>query len=120
MKKVITLLTFMAASFTGLQAQTVPPSKPIPAAEYYQGGQTALYSFINQNVQYPMMAKRNRIQGECIIHLIIKPDGSTSNFTVVQNKGGGTGEEALRVVKLLKFRAPGYQVDVNIPVIFKL
>jgi protein TonB len=96
------------------------PNKAIPAAQYYEGGQEAMYTFINSHVVYPVQAKRQRVQGECIIGLTINEDGTTDIFHVVKNIGGGCGEEALRVVKLLKFKAPGYKLKTSIPVIFKL
>jgi protein TonB len=94
--------------------------KPIPVAQYYEGGQEAMYDFIDKNLQYPAMAKRNRRQGQCIISLTLNPDGTTTNMRILKNVGAGTGEEALRVVKLLKFNAPGYSVQSSIPVNFKL
>lgn len=96
------------------------PEKPIPVAEYYKGGQEAMYNAIYKELQYPMLAKRNRVQGDCIISFTLNPDGSTSNFKVLRNAGAGTGEEALRVARLLKFKAPGYGVDASIPIVFKL
>ncbi|WP_276498098.1 energy transducer TonB [Pontibacter litorisediminis] len=96
------------------------PDKPIPVAEYYEGGQEAMYQAIYKELQYPMLAKRNRVQGDCIVSFTLNPDGSTSNFKVLRNAGAGTGEEALRVAKLLKFKAPGFGVDASIPIVFKL
>jgi protein TonB len=96
------------------------PTKAIPVAEHYEGGQKAMYSFIESRTIYPPMAKRNRIQGECIISFLLNEDGTCSKYTVVKNIGGGCGEEALRVVKLLKFRAPGYKMQTSVPVYFKL
>src|SRR5688572_20580929 len=89
------------------------PAKAVPAAERYEGGQKAMYKLIEDNTVYPMMAKKNRIQGECIVAFKINADGTTSNHRVVKNIGGGCGEEALRVVKLLKFR-PGYEQQVSV------
>lgn len=103
-----------------LQAQTTKPTKLIPAAEYYVGGQDSMYSFINKNAHYPMMAKRNRIQGECIVKFVIGADGKASGYQLVKNVGGGLGEEAARIVTLLKFKAPGYKLQTSIPIIFKL
>lgn len=96
------------------------PGKAVPVAEYYEGGQEAMYQAIYKELQYPMLAKRNRVQGDCIISFTLNPDGSTTNFKVLRNAGAGTGEEALRVAKLLKFKAPGYGVDASIPIMFKL
>lgn len=92
----------------------------IPAAEHYEGGQQGMYEFIEKELKYPATARRNRIQGQCIIGFTLKDDGSMENISVVKNIGGGCGEEALRVVKLLKFKAPGYAIKTSLPVMFKL
>lgn len=96
------------------------PSKMIPVAEHYEGGQDSLYKFIDEQLKYPPTAKRNRIQGECIISFTLNEDGSTSGFKVLKNIGGGAGEEALRVAQLIKFKAPGYATVVSLPIMFKL
>ncbi|MCC9135553.1 energy transducer TonB [Pontibacter silvestris] len=96
------------------------PEKTIPVAEHYEGGQEALYKAIYKELNYPPMAKRNRIQGESIISFTLNEDGSTSGLKVLRNPGAGTGEEALRVVNLLKFKAPGYSTVVSLPIMFKL
>ena len=66
--------------------------KPIPVAQYYEGGQEAMYEFVNKNLQYPPMAKRNRIQGQTIISLTLNADGTTTNMRILKNIGGGAGE----------------------------
>jgi protein TonB len=118
MKK-ITLLTLVLTFFAFL-ANAQSPSKNIPAAQFYEGGQEAMYKFINEHKIYPATAKRNRMQGECVVAFELNEDGSTASHRIVKNVGGGTGEEALRVVKLLKFKAAGYKQQLSIPVIFKL
>ena len=55
-----------------------------------------------------------------VIGFDINEDGTTTNHRIVKELGGGTGQEALRVVKLLKFRKPGYKFQTSVPVIFKL
>ncbi|TAH25749.1 MAG: energy transducer TonB [Cytophagales bacterium] len=100
-------------------SQTVP-SKVIPAAEHYEGGKDSLYAFINRNLKYPITAKRNRIEGECIVKLKIDENGNTSEHAVVKNIGAGCGEEAIRVIKMLKFKAPGYSMQTSIPVIYNI
>ena len=94
--------------------------KVIPVAEYYEGGQTAMYDFIGKELKYPLMAKRNRIQGQCIVSFTLNPDGSLSGIKLVKQVGGGTGEEALRVVRLLKFKKPEYPILTSLPITFKL
>jgi protein TonB len=116
---VLTLGILAMISYRELQAQGTP-AKAVPAAQYYEGGQTAMYTFINSQLLYPPTAKRNRIQGECIIGGTLEADGTMSNITVVKNIGGGCGEEAARLVKLLKFNPPGFKSQTSIPVYFKL
>ena len=94
--------------------------KIIPVAEYYEGGQTAMYAFIAQEMKYPLMAKRNRIQGQCIVSFTLNPDGTMQGIKLVKQLGGGTGEEALRVVRLLKFKKPEYPILTSLPIGFKL
>ena len=94
--------------------------KVIPVAEYYEGGQTAMYAFIAQELKYPLLAKRNRIQGQCIVSFTLNPDATMSSVKLVKQVGGGTGEEALRVVRLLKFKKPEYPILTSMPITFKL
>ena len=120
MKKLIFMIIAFLAVVAVKEVNAQNPSKSIPAAQYYEGGQVEMYKFIDAHKIYPLMAKKSRTQGECIIHLVIEPDGKTSHHTIVSNIGGGCGAEALRVIMLLKFKAPGYKVDANIPVYFKM
>ena len=96
------------------------PSKVIPVAQFYPGGQDSMYAFINRNLVYPITAKKNRIQGECIVDMTIEADGKLSSVSIVKNIGAGCGEKAVEVVKKLKFKAPGYKFQTSMPVIFKL
>ncbi|UOQ70607.1 energy transducer TonB [Hymenobacter cellulosilyticus] len=94
--------------------------KQIPVAEYYEGGQEAMYAFIEKELKYPVMARRNRIQGTCIVSFTLNTDGTMTGHKLVKNIGGGCGEEALRVARLLKFNKPGYAVLTSLPIVFKL
>ena len=99
---------------------SVGTMKPLPVAEHYEGGQQAMFEFIAKELKYPPTARRNRIQGACIIGFTLNDDGSLQDVTVVKNQGAGTGEEALRVVRLLKFKGPGYAIKTSLPINFKL
>ena len=111
-------------------SQTTPPvtqetginhvGKDIPVAAYYEGGQEAMYAFIAKELKYPLLAKRNRIQGRCIVSFTLNPDGTMQGIKLVKQVGGGTGEEALRIVRLLKFKKPEYPILTSLPIDFKL
>jgi protein TonB len=92
----------------------------IPVAAYYEGGQEAMYAFIAKELKYPLLAKRNRMQGRCIVSFTLNPDGTMQGVKLVKQVGGGTGEEALRVVRLLKFKKPEYPILTSLPIDFKL
>ncbi|GAB3199898.1 protein TonB [Pontibacter aydingkolensis] len=96
------------------------PAKTPPVAEFYEGGVEAMYKAIYKELNYPALAKRNRVQGDCIISFTLNEDGSMQGFKILRNAGAGTGEEALRVTRLLKFNAPGFAVNASIPIMFKL
>ena len=63
---------------------------------------------------------RNRLQGECIIAVTLNADGTLQNMKILKNKGGTLGEEALRVVRTLRFNKPGYSNQYSLPIKFKL
>ena len=142
MKKTLLSLAAAALAAGSTHAQTAPNTKPmpkdgsrpqteqgtgtsrvagsIPVAEYYDGGQEAMYAFIGKELKYPLLAKRNRIQGRCIVSFTLNPDGTMSGVKLVKQVGGGTGEEALRVARLLKFKSPEYPILTSLPIDFKL
>jgi len=95
-------------------------TKAIPVAEYYNGGQEAMYAFIEKEKKYPILARRNRIQGTCIVSFTLTTEGTLEGIKLVKNIGGGCGEEALRVVRLLQFKKPDYAVLTSLPIVFKL
>jgi periplasmic protein TonB len=102
------------------QHQVGGVSKAIPVAEYYDGGQDALYGFIEKEKKYPVLARRNRIQGTCIVSFTLTTSGTLEGIKLVKNIGGGCGEEALRVVRLLQFKKPDYAILTSLPIVFKL
>jgi protein TonB len=125
MKKLI--LLFVCTVWATLQASAqTPPNygppegKVVPIAEYYEGGKEAMYKFISEHIVYPVNAKRNRIQGEVILTIDLTADGKATNIKVVKNVGGGCGEEALRVAKLMKFKSSGFSTRQNLSVYYRL
>ena len=141
MKKMLLLPLALGGLLATAHAQTPKPNTPpmpkdrppgapgtglnhvgteIPVAAYYEGGQEAMYAFIAQELKYPLLAKRNRMQGRCIVSFTLNPDGNLQGLRIVKQVGGGTGEEAARVVRLLKFKKPEYPILTSLPIDFKL
>lgn len=61
--------------------------------------------FIRQNIQSPDAARRMGISGRVVLSFIVEPDGSSSNFIIKEYLGMGCTEEAIRVMKLLRWQA---------------
>jgi protein TonB len=120
--KLMFLLFFVLFTSTMAMAQSSAGGNEriIPVAEHYEGGKEALLADIQKNLQYPPMAKRNRVHGECVVAFTLEENGKMINQKLIKNIGAGCGEEAMRVVKNLKFKAPGYKVDASVPVRFDL
>lgn len=80
---------------------------------------------LQNQVQYPEKARLAGIDGLVIIQFIVNEKGEVENPKVIRGIGGGCDEEAIRVVKLAKFK-PGKQrgqpvrVQFSVPVFFKL
>ena len=71
----------------------------------YPGGQKALNAFIYKHLQYPKEAGEAGIEGSVYLRYSIDPSGKVVDAKVISSLGYGCDEEAIRVVKLLKFKA---------------
>ena len=94
---------------------------------------STMLAFIKKHLEYPELAKKHRIEGTAVIRLVLDKDG-LSNPEIMENPGMGTGEEALRVVKLMlekyfnytykweppRARLKSGSVHYRLPVKFKL
>lgn len=81
------------------ESTTVPPEFP--------GGKEAMEAFIAENIKYPAAAKKNNIKGVVTVSAVVEKNGSLSEVKVKKDIGGGCGEEAVRVVKLMPTWIPG-------------
>ncbi len=89
-----------------------------------------MLEFIDQNIQYPAIAKDNGVEGTVIVQVVIDKNGMIKTPIVVRDIGADCGKEALRVVNLMNEKnlrwTPGKQkgqtvnVQYNLPVKFSL
>ncbi len=92
----------------------------------YPGGMEELYKFVGKNLQYPALAKENNITGRVYVSFVVEKDGSVSKVKVLKEIGGGCGNEAMRVVKMMPKWKPGKQhgravrTQFTLPVMFEL
>ena len=69
----------------------------------YPGGKTALQKFIKEHVIYPEEAREAGVKGVVYLLAEIDDNGVVGEVKVSKGLGFGCDEEAIRVVKLMKF-----------------
>lgn len=96
-----------------------------PPAPLFNKNEMNLAKFMAENFTYPEEALRRNITGEVKVNFIVEPHGRISNIRIVNFLGAGCTEEAIRLVKLLRWK-PGMKngkavrVSVTIPITFGL
>jgi protein TonB len=92
----------------------------------FPGGDAARIKYLNENINYPQMARESGIQGRVFVTFVVERDGSVTDVRVLRGIGGGCDEEAIRVIKNMPKWNPGKQrgksvrVQFNMPILFKL
>ena len=91
--------------------------------------QMKMLEFIYSNINYPALAASHGLEGRVVLSFMVTTDGNIENVQIVNDIGGGCGEEAKRVIEsmnnLTQKWIPGSQNGQNInvwftiPVIFK-
>jgi TonB family protein len=71
------------------------------AKEQKESSTKALLKFIYDRIEYPSAATKQGIEGVVVIRFIVQTDGTLTDHEIVRDIGGGCGEEALRVIKLM-------------------
>lgn len=75
----------------------------------YPGGNEAFKTFIRNNLKYPKEAFLKKIEGVVRIRYHINYEGKVTDTQVLTGLGYGCDEEAVRLVKMLKFEVPKHR-----------
>lgn len=82
--------------------------------------------WIKQNLQYPIIAKINGIQGRVLVQFVVNKDGSIVDSKVIRAVESSLDQEALRLVRTMPKWNPGKQrgkvvrVRFTLPITFRL
>jgi len=76
----------------------------------YPGGKSEMMSYLMKNQRYPPKAKKEGIKGFVQVNAVVEKDGTVKYCDVRKDPGGGLAEEAIRLVKSMKW-TPGYKSD---------
>lgn len=118
------------------QRDTLPPAEAVtdPLKVFdvvdempeFPGGMKALLNFIDNNVQYPVEARKKGIQGRVLVQFIVDEDGYIIEPYTARSIEPSLDKEALRVIKILPqwksgtLKGKAVKVKYTVPVAFKL
>ena len=83
----------------------------------FPGGMMGFYAYVSQSYNVPPAFKG---AGNLILTFVVEKDGSLTDIKTVRDLGSGTGEEAVRILKLSPKWKPGIQDGVPVRVNFTL
>ena len=75
----------------------------------YPGGKKALDDFIRTNMRYPEEALQQRVEGSVTVRYDTNVFGAVADAKVIHGIGYGCDEEAVRLVKLLRYEKKKYR-----------
>ncbi len=99
------------------------PDIPVFVAEkspVYPGGLLALRRHIANNINYPVVAKENNVEGTVFIRFVVLKSGKIGEIQVLKGADKLMDNEAIRVIKTLKKFKPGQQGGKNVSVWYSL
>ena len=108
----LTVIAFISFQFVYAQeTNELLDDKPynlsgIDVKPEFPGGITEFYKFIGKNYIVPDV---KGLVGKVYVAFIIEKDGSINEVKIVRDLGFGTGEEAIRVLKICPKWIPGEQ-----------
>jgi TonB family protein len=92
----------------------------------YESGMDAFYTYVKNEMNYPLFARNSGIEGNVFAQFVIDKDGSVTEIVVVRGIGAGCDEEVARVLKNAGLFKPASQRGKNVrvrkilPVVFKI
>ena len=86
----------------------------------YPGGNEALLKWIAENINYPVTAAENGIEGRINCQFIVRKDGSVDDVKVLRSLDPNLDSEAIRVLSALPKFKPGKQQGRNVSVKFSV
>lgn len=92
----------------------------------FPGGPSAMMQWISNNINYPIVAKENNVQGRVTCTFVVERDGSITNVRVINSVDPSLDKEAVRLLNAMPNWSPDKQngspvrVKYTVPVTFRL
>jgi protein TonB len=103
--------------------------KPVTVADVmpaFPGGESKLFEYLRNNINYPAAARQNNTQGYVYVTFVVDKAGKISDVKLLRDIGDGCGDEAVRIIKKMPDWKPGRNngeavaVQYTIPINFRL
>lgn len=82
-------------------------------------GLRGLPAYFGSNITYPEDARRRDIQGKVAVEFVVETSGIPSNVRTVESLGGGCDEEAMRLVRGIRWK-PAYKNGQRVRYVMKI
>lgn len=79
---------------------------PLETAPEFPGGENGLKKFIFRNLEYPVIALENDIQGKVYVRFLITDEGKVEQVTVLREIHPLLDKEAVRIIESLPYWKP--------------
>ncbi len=86
----------------------------------FEGGNGAMFKFIQKNMKYPATARRMGIEGSVFVSFVVDTEGKISEVTTVKGISADCDKEAIRVIQMMPRWKPGKQNGRPVKVRFVL
>lgn len=83
----------------------------------FPGGMEAFYKYVGRNFRVPQVEKLN---GKIFLSFVIEKNGKVDECRIIRDIGYGTGQEAIRVLKLCPNWIPGRKNGEPVRVLYSL
>lgn len=115
MRNTVIRIAFLFLAITSLQPNawsSTPPNRifqmyELDKAPSFEEGSMSLGTFLALELQYPMEAREEAIEGKVLIQFIIAADGQIQEPTIISGIGYGCDAEVLRVFEEMSSWKPG-------------
>lgn len=95
-------------------------SQPEGTPEKLQCSSEKMMNFIANNLQYPDVAREEKIEGVVVLAFVVSDKGEVQNVKVLRDIGGGCGDEAKRVLESMPHWQPAIYKGKNVYTQFSL
>jgi protein TonB len=80
--------------------------KDFVKSAYFEGGRAAMDAYVKKELRYPKAALEKKTEGTVSVRYTVDYKGNVTEANIIAGIGDGCDEEALRIVRGMKFRVP--------------